>query len=105
MINNLIQITSKINLTLLTFTDIIIRKFKNKISILNLIFETAKVTNKLASCMIKKNKTIYKLFNEVHKTTYKKHNIICQISNQLFLLLMNIRNRQSSLQSKKNTKT
>ena len=52
----------------------------------------------------KSNKTIYKLFNEIYKAIYKKHNIIYQISNQLFLLLMNIKNRQSNSQSKKNMK-
>jgi len=49
MINDLIQITSKMNLILLTSTNTIIRKFKNQISILNLIFVIIKVIHKLTS--------------------------------------------------------
>ena len=47
IINDLIQITSKMNLILLTFTDTIIRKFKNQISTLNLIFAMIEVTCRL----------------------------------------------------------
>ena len=52
MINNLIQIASKMNLTFLTSTDTIIRKFKNQINTLNLIFAMTEVTHRLVSCMM-----------------------------------------------------
>ena len=47
MMNNLIQITSETDLILLIFTDTIIKKFKNQISILNLIFATAEIICRL----------------------------------------------------------
>ena len=50
--NNLIQIASEMNLTLLIFTDTIIKKFKNQISTLNLIFATAKIIHRLMSCVM-----------------------------------------------------
>jgi len=52
MMNNLIQIASKMNLFFLIFSDIIIRKLRNQKSIINLIFVTTEITYKLASCMI-----------------------------------------------------
>ena len=66
MINNLIQITSKTDLTLLTSTDTIIRKFKNQISTLNLIFATAEVTHRLVNCTMNwiiKNRLNYYLIS------------------------------------------
>ena len=58
-----------------------------------------------SSHYFKNNKTIYRLSNKVYKAICKKHNAACQISNWLFLLLMNTESRQSSSQSKKNMKT
>ena len=52
MMNDLIQITNKTDLTFLIFTDIIIRKFKNQINTLNLIFATAEIICRLMNCMI-----------------------------------------------------
>ena len=52
MMNNLIQIASEMNLTFLTFTDTIIRKFKNQINTLNLIFAMTEITHRLASCIM-----------------------------------------------------
>ena len=40
------------NLTFLTFIDTIIRKFKNQISILNLIFAMTEITHRLTSYMM-----------------------------------------------------
>ena len=57
-----------------------------------------------SSHYFKNNKTIYELFNEIHKTTCKRYNAACQISSQLFLFLINTESRQSSSQSKRNMK-
>ena len=50
--NNLIQIASETDLTLLTSTDTIIKKFKNQISTLNLIFAMTEIICRLASCTV-----------------------------------------------------
>ena len=50
--NDLIQIASETNLIFLTFIDTIIKKFKNQINILNLIFAITKITHKLMSCTV-----------------------------------------------------
>ena len=52
IINNLIQIASETNLILLTFINTIIRKFKNQISTLNLIFAITEIIHRLISCVI-----------------------------------------------------
>jgi len=52
MTDDLIQIASETNMTLLILTDTIIREFKDQISTLNLIFVTTEVTHKLMSCMM-----------------------------------------------------
>ena len=52
MTNNLIWVINKTELTLITFSNIIIRKFNKQLSTIDLVFVTAEICHRLMSCNV-----------------------------------------------------